>query len=38
MTRYKHRMKTMDGVIDEWEDDIPPSPIKTPEENALFGH
>jgi hypothetical protein len=33
MTRYKHRMDTMDGPI-EWEDDIPPTPVKTPEERA----
>lgn len=33
MTRYKHKMETMDGVI-EWEDDVPETPIKTPEEKA----
>lgn len=33
MTRYKHRLDTMDGPI-EWEDDIPPTPMKTPEEKA----
>ena len=33
MTSYKHRLDTMDGPI-EWEDDIPETPIKTPEEKA----
>jgi hypothetical protein len=33
MTKYKHRLDTMDEPI-EWEDDIPPIPIKTPEEKA----
>jgi hypothetical protein len=31
MTKYKHHINTMDGVI-EVEDDIPPSPRRTPEE------
>jgi hypothetical protein len=29
--KYKHGIDTMDGPI-EWEDDIPPSPRRTPEE------
>jgi hypothetical protein len=33
MTRYKHRLDTMDGPI-EWEDDIPETPVSTPEEKA----
>jgi hypothetical protein len=30
-SKYKHRIDTMDGVI-EYEDDVPPSPRRTPEE------
>ena len=30
MTKYKHHMNTMDGVI-ESESDVPQPPIKTPE-------
>jgi hypothetical protein len=33
MTRYKHRLDTMDGPI-ELEDNVPPTPVKTPEEKA----
>jgi hypothetical protein len=31
MTKYKHHINTMDGVI-EYEDESPPLPRKTPEE------
>ena len=37
MTRYKHRLDTMDGTY-RMGRRYTPSPIKTPEENALFSH